>query len=790
MFFISVGKMLKLKNFFVVAALMASICVSLANGSNLTNSEIAAVLLIIGGPTLESNNDSDGDGIPDSDDLFPENPKETKDSDRDGVGDNSDVFPYDSTKSNAVIINFAEASVSSIVLNTDAVSLGATSRRRGGSKIGQEAVNNNIIGFDDNGNEIEDAVESSQILFVAESVLTPDGQYLYLFTSPHMQRALALPPEVCSLYRVALSTEAVDCLIAAAGDIQPKILNSRAIYSASRKGIDLRADGAAVLYGLNYERELPDGIAGGTQSGFAWFMSPDGELTGIEPTENFFIWDALWLDDTRIALLEFKYFELEGEEQYWRIFDTTTMTNAQGSPVPTFSNSTVSRSPLGLMIQGRLISKTDFTILDRGFERKVIEDSQGNFFGLYSGSLRQIDKDGQRYTGLEIETTEPGAQDANWSKQSGTGTDVKYSQVSSDDTFLAYTKGFLARTPIISIEGQAFAGETLEFDYADGTAQINFGGSAKHEWWGVFVTDPITDDLVIHYTVALTDENTQEKTLTIPADAVNAWLVSEEKPRCRADVSGESCLNWANPEPDEEGFCLHKYGTLGSEDRCVQLNQVGNKQLSYRVLRTDMESLRETRFDDAAVYPDGNGNAFPGVQTLALINGRLQAYFKDSRDHNYYLGVADANKFWQDGSAALLFAPAQNGSGDDVIITEATSLMLPAPLPLSNVTVSAVPSGVRVVVTIQLPAITENQAYEFNAFAGNPTINVKLLGSSKTLTAAAGPELTEVDAVTVEFAATDFETGQIYEAEFVDHFMVNGSVRQRKPAAQLLFSAP
>lgn len=779
---------MRTKILFVVAALVSSICGSLANSSDLTNSELAAVMLIIGGPNLESNNDGDGDGIPDSDDLFPDNPKETKDSDRDGVGDNSDVFPYDSTKSNAVIINFAEASVSSIVLNTDAVSLGATSQRRGSSKIGQEAGNNNIIGFDDNGNEIEDAVETSQILFVAESVLTPDGQYLYLFTSPHMQRALALPREVCSLYRVALLTEAVDCLIAAAGDIQPKILNSRAIYSASRKGIDLRADGAAVLYGLNYERELPEGINGGTQSGFAWFMSPDGELTGIEPTENFFIWDALWLDDTRIALLEFKYFELGGNEQYWRIFDSTTMTNAQGSPVAAAWAQTVSRSPLGLMVPGGLILKTDFTRLSRADESLVIEDSQGNFFGLYQGLLRQIDKDGNSYTGLEIETTEPGAQDANWSKQSGTGTDVKYSQISSDDTFLAYTKGFLARTPIISIEGQAFEGETLEFDYADGTAKVYFGYSAKEEWWGVSVTNPITDDLVIHYTVALTDENTEEKTLTIPADAVNAWLVSEEKPRCYGFL--ESCLNWANPEPDEEGFCLHKYGTSGSEDRCVQLNQAGNEQLSYRVLRTDMESLRETRFDDAAVYPDSGKNAFPGVQTLALINGRLQAYFKDSRDHNYYLGVADANKFWQDGSAALLFAPAQNGSGDNVIITEATSLILPAPLPLSGVSVSAALSGDRVVVTIQLPDITENQAYEFNAFAGNPTINVKLLGSSKTLTAAVGPKLTEVDTVTVEFAATDFETGQIYDAEFVDHFMVSGSVRQRKPAAQLLFTAP
>ena len=38
--------------------------------------------------------DSDGDGIPDSSDDFPNNPAEWNDSDGDGVGDNSDEFPY------------------------------------------------------------------------------------------------------------------------------------------------------------------------------------------------------------------------------------------------------------------------------------------------------------------------------------------------------------------------------------------------------------------------------------------------------------------------------------------------------------------------------------------------------------------------------------------------------------------------------------------------------------------------------------------------------------------------
>lgn len=40
-------------------------------------------------------NDLDGDGIPDNEDEFPDNPVEWKDSDKDGVGDNSDRWPKD-----------------------------------------------------------------------------------------------------------------------------------------------------------------------------------------------------------------------------------------------------------------------------------------------------------------------------------------------------------------------------------------------------------------------------------------------------------------------------------------------------------------------------------------------------------------------------------------------------------------------------------------------------------------------------------------------------------------------
>lgn len=45
------------------------------------------------------NIDTDGDGVVDADDAFPEDPEESVDTDGDGVGDNGDVFPEDAEES-------------------------------------------------------------------------------------------------------------------------------------------------------------------------------------------------------------------------------------------------------------------------------------------------------------------------------------------------------------------------------------------------------------------------------------------------------------------------------------------------------------------------------------------------------------------------------------------------------------------------------------------------------------------------------------------------------------------
>jgi len=64
------------------------------------NSDGPSIPVVINSATIISNPtaDSDGDGVVDTEDEFPDNPNETTDSDGDGVGDNSDEFPFDANE--------------------------------------------------------------------------------------------------------------------------------------------------------------------------------------------------------------------------------------------------------------------------------------------------------------------------------------------------------------------------------------------------------------------------------------------------------------------------------------------------------------------------------------------------------------------------------------------------------------------------------------------------------------------------------------------------------------------
>jgi PKD repeat protein len=70
--------------------------------------------------------DSDGDGVRDNVDAFPNDPSEQSDSDGDGVGDNADAFPYDPSKQTSPAPVFETVSVSVVDSVTGAPVAGAS----------------------------------------------------------------------------------------------------------------------------------------------------------------------------------------------------------------------------------------------------------------------------------------------------------------------------------------------------------------------------------------------------------------------------------------------------------------------------------------------------------------------------------------------------------------------------------------------------------------------------------------------------------------------------------------
>jgi len=108
----------------------------------------------------------------------------------------------------------------------------------------------------------------------------------------------------------------------------------------------------------------------------------------------------------------------------------------------------------------------------------------------------------------------------------------------------------------------------------------------------------------------------------------------------------------------------------------------------YQIVTTDLETFRSTRYDDGAVYPNGSGNAYPGVQAIVITGSDVRVFFKDTSDHQYYQAVADLDEFYSTGAAAFGYFSAVNGAGEASIITGTISLKPLTPVPLTDVTIT------------------------------------------------------------------------------------------------------
>ena len=637
-----------------------------------------------------TDTDDDNDGIADVDDQYPLDPGNILDSDGDGVVDRDDVDPNDSTVAGAMRVDFdgADALALGSVIDRDTVNNQASLRRQIRQEpsflrqlatiLFPEAWANDVIfdsltnalGWNADGDLVADTLLSNETKFIAEAAVSPDGRYLYLLTSAHIQRALTdMDDESCSIYRVTLSDNSHSCLLKVEqGDVQPRSLSSALRFDNSRGGMAFRSDGAALLHGFNWERLNAQPEPCGCAAGSVWFMSPEGVITDLPRDVGWMAEAATWINDELFAVSEFYIDNENGGQERIAIYSADTLERTQFIEGNDASGAMVSLLRMGgsLYWKGRNLDAATFEIGDNDFDGFPVVDQTGQrlfYFNEESSSKHSLKSDDGK---VSLDLVADGAKSYSWQEQSGVGTDIKYTPLVFAPNHIGFMKTFPPDNPIKSIEGVEWGGGGTLVELSDSRGNLALQGMNTFQ---IFPSSSLIGDLQLNYVVE-TDASTESRSLTIPASVFANW---------RADDDAADHINWALPESEIEGLCVYAYETEAL--KCIQFS-------NYDVLAFDLESDRSTRYDDDAVCSDGLCNAFPGISNIVLVDDILGVYFKDSKDHKYYEAKASITEFMENGEAAMTFSSAENGAGEVNIIAAATKLVPFEPLPLSNVAIT------------------------------------------------------------------------------------------------------
>ena len=696
--------------------------------------------------------DRDGDGIADFEDSFPDDSDNDglpngldADDDNDGVLDVEDAFPLNPEKRKAIAINLHEAAsvtISDQILKEPEaeVSFASSTFERTLKILIPSAYaaaevargNTNLTFQSAAGLVLPDAIRASEPTFVAEAVSSPDGRALYLMTSAHIRGALSgLGEEACSVYRFDRADQSMACLLeTSVGDIQPRLLISSMEFDFGRRGVDFRSDGAGVAQGFLW-RELRGGVSGGTNSTIAWFLTPTGELVPIIPEGDVFVTAALWINDDYFALLEFPYVDdsdtFDPQEDRVSIYSGRTLQKVKEIDVDG-AWGRVARWNGSLHFWG---GGAGWTISGESLE---LEES------VFGSGAPVVSSTGERaleflWRGGEsvlrsldgahlIPLAEKGATDYNWQRQSGTGTDVKYSAFALRDDFVAYIKSLPPEAILEQVNGREVSGEAVSGN----------GGASyliSQNRFELFV-DPAEDVESLEFELSYrgSDDQVFSEVIRIDNAVLDAWRADHPGERPDSQRLEDWGIAIALPYPDRETACIYDFSS--KQSNCLDLS-------SYSVLAFDQESYRSNRYFGVPVYPNNSGNAFPGVSNVLLVDDGFQFFFKDSRDHQYYVVSGAIEDLLSGDEQRLSLDLAVNGAGETTIVAGATSDRPRNPLEVDALTAKVV-SAPFSSLTIELEP---PPGLNFSAFASLPSILVSKAGVPIPLSQ--GPTLNETE---------------------------------------------
>lgn len=745
-----------------------------------------------------SGRDSDGDGIVDSLDPMPNDPANFTDTDGDGVFDFYDADPTDPAISTTIEFDFSQvaaAGVSERIANTEQPPQGWLGKvkikafelfaRLEYWLLGEEAMaqtaaaqllsQTNLISWDASGDEVANAILSDDVLFVAEAVLTPKGDYLYLLTAPEIQRSLIsqmginAQPDRCQLYRVDLQTQGFECVLDdSAPTINPVVRAGTWRDDYLRSGITFRADGVAILETGQSEGPM--------------VLYPNGEYqifgaTSREAPAGYFkiVENVVWLDDNHIGVSAmFPPNEGGATQTFWSAFNINT-----GEEV-----AEVEGDNFRIVVHDQTIytageqftwTGTEFAVTGGG---SAIQDKFGNLWqkdSVYGLSITDQTR------GLTLSLGDEGTSGPNIYMGSGTGTGIVYRDYDFAEDWVISKYSALARDTILTLEGEPYAlREQMYIPLSDGRGALI--KLTDPDLWYYLRNGNETGDVDIKYTVRTAAGSTEDRVYTIPFTAIQSFAAYDATIYDASSYAngyellqenGEGvALELPNPEAEQSTFCVFQIST--ATQRCAEL-------ADYRVLKNDYENIRnnvERHFPaDYYVCPDQECQAVPGVQNVVFGGKGLLAFFKDSTDNQYYKAEANIEDFMLRGDDALTITPVVNGAGESEIIALT-----------ANVKPSAQKYLAGVIATYDKGTITIDFAQPMSGLVAEPDVTMKLLDAE-----------TQIDLASIEWNAdrtglilqvqdkTQLEIAE-YELDIRDWLFTNNSALRAVLAEPLLLN--
>ena len=355
--------------------------------------------------------------------------------------------------------------------------------------------------------------------------------------------------------------------------------------------MDFRSNGAAVMQGFDWKRTLPANVPGGTNSTVAWYLDPEGKLTRVPIEDGYYVYGVLWVDDQTFVAFENSQCTIPqgssgsctpvaGTTPRLAFYNASTLQKTKIiSSVPDGDNN-LGRWPLVRYQNEIHYGNYKFSAGDTALTR----DNSRSFEAVTGVESKKLFSLNSKNGGLYLDQVQPntdislnltnGGYSYDTSRQSPTGSDIKYKPFFFKDDHILYRQSIAPKTPVTSVEGTSYNANAQSYSIS-----VNLSGdrgtlNVKHPFFTLYPSQSVKDataaaitagnaatsGVTIDYVIS-NDGVSENKQFTIPYDRINHWL----------NVKQDDNVQAAIPETEREGLCVYKISSSSLGARRYQI---------------------------------------------------------------------------------------------------------------------------------------------------------------------------------------------------------------------------